>query len=297
MRDRLLRLRHDAVVGGDDQHRDVGDLRTAGAHGRERLVAGGVEEGDASAAHRRLIGPDVLRDAARLGLHDGGLADRIEERRLTVVDVTHDRHDRWSRDEVGLVVLVLGRLELLLGRVLDRHLALDLGRDQLDLLVGERLGRGSHLAERHEDLDQLGHRDAERGGQVLDGRARLDDGRPGRRSNGLLLARRPDSGAVAGLAPLAATSAAALDDHAPLASCGASARTNRAVWPLASVSHQRSILGSILDCGERRSPATRLRRALPSSSDSSSGATTSSSSTATTPSPLPGSGSVPTSAW
>ena len=125
--------------------------------------------------------------------HDGGLADRVEERRLAVVDVAHDRHDRGSRNEVGLVVLVLRRLELLLGRVLDRDLALDLGRDQLDLLVGERLGRGAHLAERHEDLDQLGHRDAERGGEVLDGRARLDDRGPGRRSDGRLLARRPGS--------------------------------------------------------------------------------------------------------
>ena len=37
--DRLLRLRHDAVVRRDDEHRDVGDLRAARAHGGERLVA------------------------------------------------------------------------------------------------------------------------------------------------------------------------------------------------------------------------------------------------------------------
>ena len=44
--DRLFGLRHDAVVGGDDDHRDVGDLGAAGAHRREGGVAGGVEEGD-----------------------------------------------------------------------------------------------------------------------------------------------------------------------------------------------------------------------------------------------------------
>ena len=44
--DRLDGLRHDAVVGGDDEHRDVGGLRAAGAHGGERLVAGGVDERD-----------------------------------------------------------------------------------------------------------------------------------------------------------------------------------------------------------------------------------------------------------
>ena len=44
--DRLVGLRLHAVVGGDDDHGDVGDLRAAGTHGGERLVARGVEEGD-----------------------------------------------------------------------------------------------------------------------------------------------------------------------------------------------------------------------------------------------------------
>ncbi len=44
--DRLLGLRHDAVVGGDDDDRDVGHLGAARAHGGERLVAGRVEEDD-----------------------------------------------------------------------------------------------------------------------------------------------------------------------------------------------------------------------------------------------------------
>ena len=94
MRDRLARLRHDAVVGGDDEHRDVGDLRAAGAHGGERLVARRVEEGDPPAVDLGLVGADVLRDPAGLGLDDGGLADRVEQRRLAVVDVAHDRDDR-----------------------------------------------------------------------------------------------------------------------------------------------------------------------------------------------------------
>jgi hypothetical protein len=50
VRDRLDRLRHEAVVGRDHEHHDVGHLRAAGAHGGERLVARGVEEGDRAAA-------------------------------------------------------------------------------------------------------------------------------------------------------------------------------------------------------------------------------------------------------
>jgi hypothetical protein len=46
--------------------------------------------------------------------------------------------------------------------VLDRDLALDLRRDQLDLVVAQRLRRRAHLAEAHQDLDDLRHRHAER---------------------------------------------------------------------------------------------------------------------------------------
>ena len=66
--DRLARLRHHAVVGGDDEHGDVGDLRPAGAQGGERLVARRVEEGDPAAAVVDLVRADVLRDPAGLGL-------------------------------------------------------------------------------------------------------------------------------------------------------------------------------------------------------------------------------------
>ena len=44
--DRFARLRHDAVVGRDDEHDDVGHLRAAGAHQGERFVARRVEEHD-----------------------------------------------------------------------------------------------------------------------------------------------------------------------------------------------------------------------------------------------------------
>jgi hypothetical protein len=49
--DRLDRLRHHAVVGGDDEDDDVGHLRAARAHRGERLVARRVEEGHLPAVH------------------------------------------------------------------------------------------------------------------------------------------------------------------------------------------------------------------------------------------------------
>ena len=51
--ERLDRLGHDAVVGGDDEHDDVGGLGATGAHGGERLVARRVDEGDRPAVLAR----------------------------------------------------------------------------------------------------------------------------------------------------------------------------------------------------------------------------------------------------
>ena len=94
MRNRLNGLRHDLVVGGDHDDHDVGDLRTAGTHGGERLVTGGIEERDgALAGHLHVIGTDVLRDASGFAGNHGRLADVVEQRRLAVIDVSHDGHD------------------------------------------------------------------------------------------------------------------------------------------------------------------------------------------------------------
>ena len=162
VRDRLARLRHDRVVGGDDEHGDVRHLRAAGAHRGERLVARRVEERDLPAVDVDLVRADVLRDAARFGVDDLRVADRVEQRRLAVVDVAHDRDDRRACLQRLLGVVERLGLLVVVGGVLDRHLALQLGRDQLDLLVGERLRRGLRCAEVEEDLDDVAHRDAER---------------------------------------------------------------------------------------------------------------------------------------
>ena len=179
--DRLLRLRHDAVVGRDDEDGDVGHLRAAGAHRGERLVARRVEERDLPAVDVDLVRADVLRDAARFGRDDARVADRVEQRRLAVVDVAHDRDDRRARLELLVGVVERLRLLLLVGGVLDRDLALELGGDELDLFVAQRLGRRAHLAETHEELDELRHRDAERLREVLDADAGLDGDGAGRR--------------------------------------------------------------------------------------------------------------------
>jgi hypothetical protein len=98
--DGFLRLRHDAVIGRHHEDDDVGDLGAAGTHHREGRVTWCVEEHDATFVDVDRIRTDVLRDAAGFALGDLGLADRVEQRRLTVVNVTHDGDDRCAFDHV-----------------------------------------------------------------------------------------------------------------------------------------------------------------------------------------------------
>ena len=179
--DRLHRLGHHAVVGGDDEHRDVGRTRAACTHGGERLVARRVDERDRVAVVDGLVRADVLGDAARLARDDVGVADVVEQRGLAVVDVAHHGDDRRARLEqrfVELVVVAEHRLQLelgLLARLDEQHLGAERLGDEVDHLVGERLRAGDHLARVEEQAHEVGRGAVQLGRELLDGAAPLDD--------------------------------------------------------------------------------------------------------------------------
>ena len=142
--DRFARLRHDAVVGRHDQHDHVGDLRPARAHQGERLVTRCIEEDDVTpACCRDVIGADMLRDAAGFALGDARDADRVEQRRLAVVDVPHDRDDRGARDGVFRLDVFSFHFEHVLLERAELQFGAKLARDH-------RRGVGVHRAvDRH----------------------------------------------------------------------------------------------------------------------------------------------------
>ncbi len=118
MVDRLHGLTHDAVVGGHDQDDDVRHLGPSGPHGRKGLMTRRIEKDDLPALDLHMVGADGLGDPARLAVDHMGLADRVQKRRLAVIDVTHDRHDRRPRLQIfrrgfgfrqGFITFVLGR--------------------------------------------------------------------------------------------------------------------------------------------------------------------------------------------
>ena len=166
MIDRLARLRHDAVVGRDHQHDDVGDPRAARAHHRERLVTGRVEEHHVAVVHLHRVGADVLRDAAGLALGDAGRADRVEQRCLAVIDVAHDRDHGRARDAVlGVDVLGLDLNELLF-EALHLHVGAEVAGDHRCRLVVERAVDGHHHAPLHEFLEDVLGLDVQLRGEI-----------------------------------------------------------------------------------------------------------------------------------
>ena len=105
MVDSFLRLRHHVVVSGDDDDSDVRDLRTTSTHSGEGFVTWRIEEGNAlTTLEADAVGTDMLGDPPCFASDDVGIAQAVEERRLTVVDVTHDGDDRRTADEVSFVI-------------------------------------------------------------------------------------------------------------------------------------------------------------------------------------------------
>ena len=143
----------------------------------------GVDEGDLALVAvdlgGHLVGADGLGDAAGLAADHVGLADRVEQLGLAVVDVTHDGDHRRAGREILLAALVLAELDvealqqlavLVLGRD-DLDVVVELGAEHLQRVVADRLGGRDHLAEVEQHLDQRRHLDADLLGQVGQRRA------------------------------------------------------------------------------------------------------------------------------
>ena len=161
--DRLDSLRHHAVVRRHHDDRDVGRLGAARTHRGERLVTGGVDEGDGPIdlvdRDGHLVRTDVLGDASGLALAYLGGADAVEQPRLTVVDVTHDRHDGRTNLEVILATLVLTERQV---ERIQQFAVLVLGADDLNLethLLAEELeGLRRHGLRGRDHLTQVEQR-------------------------------------------------------------------------------------------------------------------------------------------
>src|SRR5439155_564441 len=120
---------------------------------RKRFVPWRVQERNLAVPSLDLVGADVLRDSPELLLGDLGLADRVEERGLAVVDVAHDRDDGRAQLELGGVEVLL--VDDLTFDGSDLEIDIELVRDELRGRRIEQLVDGRHDAELEQRLDDL----------------------------------------------------------------------------------------------------------------------------------------------
>ena len=96
----LAGLGHDRIVGRDDEQREV-DAGGPGEHVLdEPLVAGHVHDAQSDVAEVEVGEPDVDGDAAGLLLREPvavGAGERLDQRRLAVVDVPGGAEDEVAR--------------------------------------------------------------------------------------------------------------------------------------------------------------------------------------------------------
>lgn len=107
MIDSLNGLRHNAVVCRNHEHDHVGNFRTAGTHSGKCFVTRGIDERDLTAVDIDHRSANVLGNAASFLIGNARRANRVEQRGLAVVNVTHNDNDRIAGLKLLCLVLVL----------------------------------------------------------------------------------------------------------------------------------------------------------------------------------------------
>ena len=166
MADSFHRLRLYAVIGRHDENRDIRHVSASRTHGRKCLMTRRVEEDDTLTVMCDLRRTDMLSDAARFAGSNAGMADLVEKRSLSVIDMSHDSDDRRSRSEILFSVgemlntfFDLFFLHLADDDLLVKFISEDLNRVLIEVLID--IGHDSHPHQCHDDsgcgyIDLLG---------------------------------------------------------------------------------------------------------------------------------------------
>ncbi len=112
------------------------------------------------------VSTDVLGDTACLTFDDVGFADVVQQRSLTVIDVSHDGYDRRSRHEVFLAVLFVVADGFLDVRRYEFGLEAELFGYDHERLGVETLVDRHHQAQVHAGRDDLGRRNVHHRSQL-----------------------------------------------------------------------------------------------------------------------------------
>ena len=108
MVDRLNRLGHDTIISRYNNNCDIRHLRTTGTHRRKGLMTRCIQESDATTIGQlHVVSTNVLCDTTSLTRNHIRITDIIQQRGLSVINVTHHGDNRWTRYPILLIVILL----------------------------------------------------------------------------------------------------------------------------------------------------------------------------------------------
>ena len=167
-------LRHDTVIGSNDQDGNIRQLSASGTHSGECFMARGIQECDLVTLVADLVSTDSLGDAAGFVESDICLAQGVKQCRLAVVDMAHDRNDRRTRYEETRIIRfrnVFRRIFFLFRfqKGYTEFFSKDFDGIRIEVLID-----GSHDAKSHQVFDDLADFAAEKFSQFLDGNSSRD---------------------------------------------------------------------------------------------------------------------------
>ena len=150
-------LRLDAVVSSNDQYSDIRCMSASGTHCRECFVSRCIQEYDLLTIDFNFGCTDVLSDPSGFLGSYVRFTDRIQQGRLTVVNVTHNSDDRSSRLQIFFFIFegFDSFLFCLFLDLADSHLQTHFFSQQhycifIQILV--YVSHNAHLHQRHDDL-------------------------------------------------------------------------------------------------------------------------------------------------
>src|SRR5712692_2925864 len=169
MINRFDRLRHHSIVCCHDQDNDIGDFGATTSHGGKGFVARRVQERHLFSAYRNRVGADMLRNPTGLAFRHLRLPDGIKQRGLAVIDMAHDRHDRWPRLKLDLLLRLHDGIQQLFSGLLRRHIDLDpvLLRNDHGCINVHGLIEREHLAHIHQLAHDVGRALSHQLGKLL----------------------------------------------------------------------------------------------------------------------------------
>ena len=145
-------------------------FRPAGPHRSEGLMARRIEKRDALPMDADRVCADVLRDSTGFPFRDLRLTNGIEQRRLSMVDMAHDRDNRRPGLQMLLARSAGCFFEQIVSDLFDRYFHFcaifirnERGRFEVDGLI-----EGHHLTHIHQFLHDFRRTLSDQFGEVLD---------------------------------------------------------------------------------------------------------------------------------